>query len=142
MRRALHVSFLASALVVGLGLALAAPGCASLPRVVGAETAAKVELTALKAAKTSLTVWAYTQRGVLIYGHLPNCDPQLPDLKICKDREAWGKVKSIEAATTATILAARPIVEAGTDDAAFLMGVAAAVNTAIIEINEAKGVSP
>lgn len=137
MRTQLRTLFAASALVVGLGFGMAA--CSTLPRVVGAETAQKVESASLKAAKTALVVWSYTQDGVLIYGRLPNCDPELPDLKICKDPKVWQKVKAIEATTSATILAAKPIVEAGTDDVAFLAGVVSAVNEAIININEAKG---
>ncbi len=137
MRTHLRTLFTASALVVGLGFGMAA--CSTLPRVVGAETAQQVESASLKAARTALIVWSYTQDGVLIYGSLPNCDPENPDLKFCKSRSAWAKVKEIEATTSATILAAKPMVEAGTDDAAFLMGVASAVNEAIIQINEAKG---
>ncbi|MBL8780806.1 MAG: hypothetical protein JNL06_07655, partial [Alphaproteobacteria bacterium] len=60
---------------------------------------------------------------------------------ICKDPKVWKKVQNVDLEYSAKILAARPLVEAGTDDVAFLVGVTALVNEGVIEINEAKGVS-
>lgn len=137
MRLIVTAQTAAYAAILAVGLHLS--GCTTLPRVVGEEAAAKAEVASLKAAKTALTVWSYTQDGILIYGRLPNCDPELPDMKICKDRDAWAKIKRIEAQTSATILAAKPLIEAGSNDIAFLAGVVSAVNEAIINVNEAKG---
>ena len=138
MRIILRVQAIACVAIVALAVSMSLNACSSLPRVVGAETATKIENASLKAAKTSLTVWKITQDAVLITGRLPRCDDALPDLKICVTAKTWAKIKQIEATTSATILAARPIVEAGTDDVAFLTGVVQAVNDAQIAIAEAK----
>ena len=137
MRTILKVQAATYAAILTLGLGMAS--CSTMPRVVGAETATKVEQTSLRAAKTALTVWSLTQDAILVYGRLPYCDPELPDLHVCKGRASWAKVKAIEAQTSAVVLAAKPIVEAGTDDAAFLMGVVAAVNDGFVAVNQAKG---
>lgn len=137
MRTQLRTLFAASALVIGLGMV----ACSTLPRVVGAETAQTIELRALQGAKAALKVWSLAQKAALVYGRMPDCDPAIPDLKICKDAKVWKKVQNVDLEYSAKILAARPLVEAGTDDVAFLVGVTALVNEGVIEINEAKGVS-
>lgn len=139
MRQHLKVLFTASALVFALAFGMAA--CSTLPRVVGAETAQTIELKSLQGARAALKVWSLAQRAALVYGRMPNCDPAIPDLKVCKDPKVWAKVKDVDLEYSAKILAARPLVEAGTDDVAFLVGVTALVNEGVIEINEAKGVS-
>ncbi len=139
MRHQLRTLFTASALVFALAFGMAA--CSTLPRVVGAETAQTIELRALQGAKAALKVWSLAQKAALVYGRLPNCDPEIPDFKVCKEPKVWAKMKDVGDEYSAKILAARPLVEAGTDDVAFLVGVTALVNEGVIEINEARGVS-
>lgn len=136
MRFTVRTMLTASAVTIALALSLT--GCASLPRIIGAETATKMETASLKAAKTSLIVWRITQDAVLVYGRLPACDPAIPDAKVCRSAGAWDKIKSVELTTTAAILAARPLVEAGSDDIAFLAGVVTTVNNAQIAIAQAQ----
>lgn len=139
MRTTLRTLLTASGLVVALSVGMV--GCSTLPRVVGVETAQKVELNALRAARTALTVYSLAQDAALFYGRQTPCVADVPEFKLCRDPKVWAKIKQIDAEYTPKVLAARPLIEAGTDDVAFLTGTIAMVNEGVIKLNQAKGVA-
>lgn len=91
-----------------------------------------VKQGAYKAASVSFTAWESIQDGVKRYGRLPPCEP---GLILCRHTDAWKTIKDVEARTTATLLAAKPLIEAGTDDVSLLMSIPSVVHDAQAAIN-------
>jgi len=140
-----------------LVLALSVGGCASTLGFVadtfGVEIVPEtVRQKAYKAAKVAFTAWGGplcqvgdlelpsckaggVQGLILIYGRLPLCSP---GVVICKHQGAWDRIKDIEQRTSATLQAARPLIEAGTDDVALLMSLPETVHDAQAAINDAQ----
>lgn len=135
----LRVLFTASALVLGLSFGLT--GCASVLKFtadtfdveVVPET---VQQQAYKAASVSFTAWEGVQRAILKYGQLAPCVDGGP--LVCRSAKAWAKIKEIEGKTSATLLAAKPLIEAGTDDVALLMSIPSVVYDAQQAFNAAQ----
>lgn len=92
----------------------------------------KVRQQAYKAASVSFTAWEGIQDGVKRYGRLPPCEP---GLVLCRHADAWRKVKDIEVRTSAALVAAKPLIEAGTDDIGLLMSIPSVVHDAQAAIN-------
>lgn len=113
-----------------LALALSVGGCASSLKLV-ADTfdvevvPEKVKEQAYKAASVSFTAWEGVQRAILKYGQLELCVDGGP--VVCRSAKAWARIKEIEGKTSATLLAAKPLIEAGTDDVALLMSIPSVV---------------
>lgn len=135
MKRILQAMALASALVITLGVCLT--GCASTLQF-AADTfdveivPEKVRASAYKAASVSFTAWEGIQDGVKRYGRLPPCEP---GLILCRHADAWRKIKDIEARTSAVLLAAKPLIEAGDDDVSLLLSIPSVVHDAQAAIN-------
>lgn len=79
-----------------------------------------------------LTAYELAQEGALIYGALPVCDPALPDVKICRNKDLWIKIKVAEDAATTAIIAAKPALRGDKLDA----GEIAAAVTAIAAVKD------
>ena len=137
MRATVRVLFTASALTVALWLG----GCASTLSFV-ADTfdvevvPQTVKAKAYKAANVSFVAWEHVQLLMLEYGRLPPCGEGAP--VVCRSAKAWAKIKELEATTSATLQASRPLIEAGTDDVQLLMAIPATVNDAKAAFEKAK----
>ena len=64
--------------------------------------------TVREGAKITLEGVETAQQGLIIYGSLPDCAGQL---LICKDPVLWAKIKKTEAAVTAAIVKAQPVLD-------------------------------
>jgi hypothetical protein len=128
--------------MVSVVLALPLAGCAGTLKLVadtfGVDVVPEnVQQKAYKAASVSFTAWEAVQDGVLRYGKLPPCDATHKIL--CRNEEAWQKIKEIEKKTSDTLVSTKPIIEAGTDDVQLLMAIPAVVYDAQAAIEGAKG---
>ena len=65
---------------------------------------------ARRSAKLALTAYEATQQAILIYGRLPDCEPNLPPL--CKDPALWRKLKAADATATSAIATGADVVTA------------------------------
>ena len=75
------------------------------------------------------------QKVIYHYGKLTPC--QTTESLLCRDDEAWAKIKSIELATTHTLAATRPALAAGTNDIELLLALPEVVHDAQAAINAA-----
>lgn len=126
MKHLIRTLGIASALVITLWIG----GCASTLQftadTLGVDVISEsVQTKAYKAASVSFTAWEGVQRAIEIYGHLPPCQTGGP--LVCRSAKAWAKIRTIEAQTSATLLAAKPLIEAGSNDVDLLMSLPAAV---------------
>ena len=112
--RAVVNTLMASAIAVGLA------ACALL-QPVGRDDDAR------RAAKVTLTAYEATQQAILIYGHLPACDPEAGVMRLCRDRATWTRIKVVEASATKAIAAATPVLNGSTADAGQLVAALIAV---------------
>ncbi len=60
-----------------------------------------LDADARRTARIVLTAYEATQQAILIYGRLPDCEPNLPPL--CKDPALWRKLKAADATATRAI---------------------------------------
>ncbi len=60
-----------------------------------------LDADARRTARIVLTAYEVTQQAILIYGRLPDCEPNLPPL--CKDPALWRKLKAADAMATSAI---------------------------------------
>ena len=139
MRAHLRVLLTASFLTIALGVGLS--GCASILKFT-ADTfevdvvSQTVQQKAYKAASVAFTAWEGIQGSIKIYGRLAPCVTDGPI--ICRSSKAWNKIKAIELKTTNTLQAARPLIEAGSNDVDLLMSIPSVVYDAQTAFNEAK----
>ncbi len=162
MRTHLRTLFTASAAVITLALFLTLTACQSTLQfaadVTGTDVVSEnVRANAYKAAKVALVAWGGAvspecengtlppeqcvggiQKLIYTYAKLPPCvDGQF---YICRYEGPWQRIKKIEGQTSAALLAAKPLIEAGTDDVALLMSIPALVHDAKAAIDgEMKG---
>jgi hypothetical protein len=92
---------------------------------------------ARRAAKITLSAYEATQQAILIYGHLPTCGPLEPS-KICKDKQVWARIKVVEAAATAAIAEATPVLNGSEADGGQLVAALMAIENVKGAINEAQ----
>lgn len=135
-----------------LALALSVGGCQSTLQfaadITGTDVVSEnVRANAYKAAKVALVAWGGAvspeceagtlpaekciggvQALIYQYGKLPPCVEG--QFYICRYEGPWQRIKKIEGQTTAALLAAKPLIEAGTDDVALLMSIPALVHDA------------
>lgn len=139
MKTEIRTLFTASAAVIVLALGLS--GCASVLKFT-ADTfevdvvSQSVQTKAYKAASVAFTAWEGIQGAIKVYGRLAPCVTDGP--LVCRSSTAWQKIKMIELRTTNTLQAARPLIEAGTDDVELLMSIPAVVYDAQKEVTNAK----
>jgi hypothetical protein len=93
---------------------------------------------ARRAAKVTLIAYEATQQAILIYGRLPTCDAEAGVVRLCKDREAWAKIKAAESAATKVIAEATPVLNGTTVDAGRLVAALAAVENVKAAVVEAQ----
>lgn len=104
-------------------------GCALFPTT--------AQDSARKAVGIALTTYADVyQPAVLVYGSLPDC----PSVVLCKERAVLNKLKAVDAAATASIVAAQPVLHGDLPDKGELEAAVRAVQAAEIAIASAPGV--
>lgn len=82
---------------------VALAGCQSVATFISPE----LETSLRRSAHVSLVTYhEFVQGAMLQYGQLPTCSDEAPKVKLCKDHDAWQKIKAAEAAATNSILAA------------------------------------
>jgi len=89
------------------------------------------------AAKVTLAAYETTQQAILIYGRLPTCGPLEPS-RICKSKEAWAKIKTVEAAATRAIAEAAPVLNGSALDAGELVAALAAIENVTAALKDAR----
>jgi len=93
---------------------------------------------ARRAAKITLAAYETTQQAILIYGRLPTCDPEAEVIRLCKDRELWGKIKAVERAATTAIAEATPVLNGTKVDAGELVAAFAAIENVKAAVKQAQ----
>lgn len=71
------------------------------------------------------------------YGSLTPCKENTPSTILCRDDQTWSKLKAIEDATTHTLAATGPLIEAGDSDAEVLLALPSAVQDARAAVERA-----
>lgn len=97
-----------------------------------------LDTDARRAAKVTLTAYEATQQAILIYGRLPTCDEEAPAIRLCKDGTLWAKIKAVEAAATAAIAAATPVLNGTEADAGQLIAALVAIENVKSAVTEAQ----
>jgi hypothetical protein len=101
---------------------------------------------ARRAAKVTLAAYETTQQAILIYGRLPTCDAEAGVIRLCKERELWARIKSVEKAATTAIAEATPVLNGTEVDAGQLVGALMAIENVKTAVQEAqsklKGATP
>lgn len=157
MRRILQVQAATYAAIIVLAVGLS--GCASTLQFAadtfGVDVVSEtVKQKAYKAALVTFVAWGGApdeecKRGtkpadqciggiqelIYKYGKLTLCENTTS--LICRDQDAWNKIKTIELATTKTLASTEPIILAGTDDVALMMSLPTVVNDAKAAIEAA-----
>ena len=93
---------------------------------------------ARRGAKITLAAYETTQQAILIYGRLPNCDPEAGVVRLCKRREVWAKIKIVEAAATRAIAEATPVLNGAEADAGQLVAALMAIENVKAAVVEAQ----
>lgn len=93
---------------------------------------------ARRAAKVTLAAYETTQQAILIYGRLPNCDPEAGAIRLCKDRAVWAKIKIVEAGATHAIAEATPVLNGAQADAGQLVAALAAIESVREAVKDAQ----
>lgn len=64
----------------------------------------------LQDTEVAISIWTdFVQPTIITYGSLPDCTPDNPNLKVCKDRPTWLKIKAAAWAAHTAIQAAAPV---------------------------------
>ena len=92
---------------------------------------------ARRAAAMTLETYAILQQAVLIYGHLPPCTTP-PQVRLCRDREHWQRIRAAEKAASEAIAAATPVLNAEEIDTGQLLRASAAIDTVTRALSEAR----
>jgi hypothetical protein len=116
----------------GLGIAVVAlSGCAVFGEWgIGQSTQDK--------ARGVLVAYEVAQDAALIYGSLPLCKPETPQVKICRSAAIWAKIKSTTSAATAAIGIARPALRGDKQDAGEIADAVAKIAAVGANLSQAK----
>jgi len=82
--------------------------------------------------KVALTAYEAMQEGMLIYGHMPACDPEAGVVRICRDAATWNKIKIADKLAVKAINAASPVLQGDLPDSGEVI-------KALIAIDQVKG---
>lgn len=113
-------------------------GCQTATALLGADREKSYEQIAYETAIAAVDTYHGLQKLTLVYGHYPYCDPAQPAVLLCKKPKQWARVKVVTEAVTKKMESLVPLIDAHSDDVAFLMNVAAIVNQAQVDIAQAK----
>ena len=91
---------------------------------------------ARRAAKVTLAAYETTQQAILIYGRLPTCAPDVGPL--CKDHDAWQKIKIVEKAASKSIAEATPVLNGSSADVGQLLTALRAIEAVKAAVVEAQ----
>lgn len=93
---------------------------------------------ARQAAKIALTAYETTQQAILIYRRLPTCDAEAGVTRLCKDRNVWSRIKSVEKAASTAIAKAAPVLNGAQPDSGQVVVALAAIEDVRNAIAEAQ----
>lgn len=125
-------------LVVALSTALA--GCGPTLQLaadtIGVDVVTNdVVQSARKTAFVSFTTWERIQDGIKRYGRLQPCVDNGQPKILCRDPETWKFIQEKERQVSGVLEAARPLIEAGSNDVQLLMSIPQVVQEAQIAIS-------
>jgi hypothetical protein len=89
-------------------------------------------------AKVTLAAYEATQQAMLIYGHLPACDPVSGVLRFCRNAVIWGKVKAADKIAVIAINQAAPVLQGEAVDAGQIIGALTAIENVKNVLREAQ----
>lgn len=89
-------------------------------------------------AKVALAAYEATQQAMLIYGHLPACDPASGVLRFCRDAVIWTKVKAADKIAVVAINQAAPVLQGEAIDAGQIIGALTAIENVKNVLREAQ----
>ncbi|TXH54477.1 MAG: hypothetical protein E6Q97_10880 [Desulfurellales bacterium] len=97
-----------------------------------------VDNDARRKAKVALAAYEATQQAMLIYGHLPACDPVAGVLRFCRDAVIWSKVKAADKIAVVAINQAAPVLQGEAIDAGQIIGALTAIENVKQILQEAQ----
>lgn len=89
-------------------------------------------------AKVALAAYEATQQAMLIYGHLPACDPASGVLRFCRDAVIWSKVKAADKIAVIAINQAAPVLQGEATDTGQIIGALTAIENVKNVLREAQ----
>jgi hypothetical protein len=89
-------------------------------------------------AKVALAAYEATQQAMLIYGHLPACDPLSGVLRFCRNTVIWAKVKAADKIAVIAINQAAPVLQGEAIDAGQIVGALTAIENVKTVLKEAQ----
>jgi len=89
-------------------------------------------------AKVALTAYETMQDGMLIYGHLPACDPVAGVIRFCRDAAVWNKIKIADKLAVQAVSNAVPVLAGETPDGGEIIKALIAIDQVKMALKEAQ----